>query len=120
LWEYALSAGFVSVRIERNPISTSTLEGIVDKRLLEMKEATNLLDVEPLLVEWNNLSFQIRGDGHAEEQQMTTRRIGTYPFLWGCNQIENKWSQIVIDNFYFFRIPVTYEKRCKSTTTPRV
>jgi len=31
---------------------------------------------------------------------------------WGCNQIGTNYSQTVIDNFYFFRIPLTYEKCC--------
>jgi hypothetical protein len=34
-------------------------------------------------------------------------------FPWGYNQIVTNESQTAIDNFYFFRIPFTYEKRCK-------
>jgi len=51
LGEYASSAGLVSMRVIWDPICASILEGLIDKGLLETKEATNLLDIEPLLVE---------------------------------------------------------------------
>ena len=34
-------------------------------------------------------------------------------FSLGLQPNRDKLHQMVIDNFYFFRIPLTYEKRCK-------
>lgn len=64
LREYTFSARFVSVRIIWNAICTSIRKGKINERLLDIKEGTNLLDIEPLLVEqvWD-LSLQILRDG---------------------------------------------------------
>jgi hypothetical protein len=32
---------------------------------------------------------------------------------WGCGQTKTNSSQTLTHNFYFFRIPHFYEKRCK-------
>jgi hypothetical protein len=39
------------MRVVGDAICASILEGVIDQRFLEMKMATNLLDVEPVLVE---------------------------------------------------------------------
>jgi hypothetical protein len=49
LGKFALSTGFVSVRIVWNTIHTSIPEGLIDQRFPEIEHITDTFDVDPLV-----------------------------------------------------------------------
>ena len=49
--EYAPSASFVRMRIVWYTIRTKIRKGLISRSLLDVEKATDVLDVEPLLVE---------------------------------------------------------------------
>jgi hypothetical protein len=54
----------VSIRVVWNTICTSIRKGLINHSLFDVKKATNLLDVEPMLMEQSqDLSLQIFRDG---------------------------------------------------------
>jgi hypothetical protein len=49
--------------------------------------------------------------GHVSDDA-TNEMANSENFRWGYSQIVTNKNQITPNNFYFFKIPFTYEKRC--------